>query len=125
MIAGFPRIEPRTSATAARNAASVATSFELWISTISVSGSACGKACCRILSALWDWPTFASFVSICFVPTTMPSANETITNASQPKTAVFQCPALQRPIRPATFMAFCIWTDARSAGVLCRSIGPS
>jgi hypothetical protein len=33
---------------------------------------------------------------ICFVPTAPPSTTATITNASQPKVAVFQCAALQR-----------------------------
>src|SRR6476659_6104197 len=36
-----------------------------------------------------------------FVPTTPPMASEATTNASQPKTAVFQWLALQRPMRAA------------------------
>src|SRR5438552_14922650 len=54
-----------------------------------------------MLSARCDWLTFAFCWSICFVPTCMPIARATITNASQPKTAVFQWPALQRPMRAA------------------------
>ncbi len=42
-----------------------------------------------------------SFWSICFVFTTLPIAIAAMTNASQPKTAVFQWLALQRPIRAA------------------------
>src|SRR5712691_5622528 len=40
------------------------------------------------------------------VPTCMPTARDTITNASQPKTAVFQWLALQRPIRAAMLFDF-------------------
>src|SRR3954466_5578253 len=36
-----------------------------------------------------------------FVPTFMPIASDAMTNASQPKTAVFQWLALQRPMRAA------------------------
>jgi hypothetical protein len=43
-----------------------------------------------ILSALRASPTFVSFSSRFFVPTTLPIANAATTNASHPKTAVFQ-----------------------------------
>jgi hypothetical protein len=43
-----------------------------------------------IRSAVRDSPTFASVCLICFVPTCMPTATESSTNASQPITAVFQ-----------------------------------
>ena len=54
-----------------------------------------------ILFALPDSPTAASFFSIIFIGTAMPMANEATTNASQPKVAVFQWLALQRPMRAA------------------------
>ena len=41
------------------------------------------------------------FGSTFFVPTALPTANAATTSASQPKTAVFQWPALQRPMRAA------------------------
>src|SRR6266545_1898128 len=69
--------------------------------TISVCGSACGKPSLRIWFALCDWPVVASSMSRFLVPTTAPRANAAMTNASQPKTAVFQWLALQRPIRAA------------------------
>ena len=37
-----------------------------------------------------------------------PMYAKTTTSAIHPKTAVFQCVALQAPIRPATFIARCI-----------------
>ena len=54
-----------------------------------------------ILSAARDSPTFASFGSMLLVPTCMPTNTDRTTKASQPKTAVFQWLALQRPIRAA------------------------
>jgi hypothetical protein len=39
--------------------------------------------------------------SISFVPTMLPMRRAATTNASQPKTAVFQWLALQRPMRAA------------------------
>src|SRR5438067_12587347 len=39
--------------------------------------------------------------SIFFVPRALPIANAATTNASQPNVAVFQCEALQRPMRAA------------------------
>ena len=87
--------------TAARNAGSSTVSVVLWTSTISVCGSACEAGLLRIWSARWAWPTFASCWSICFVPTRLPTASAATTNASQPKTAVFQWLALQRPMRAA------------------------
>ncbi len=50
-----------------------------------------------------DSPGPAAFGSIVFVPAMPPSAKATRTNASQPKVAVFQWSALQRPIRAARF----------------------
>src|SRR6266540_138374 len=96
--------------------------------TISVCGSACGKPSFRIWLALCDWPVVASSISRFFVPTTMPMANAATTNASQPKTAVFQWLALQRPIRAAmlferlsgdmsgcSFAWLCVYGICRSA----------
>ena len=53
-----------------------------------------------------DSPEPDAFGSIVFVPIRFPSANETATNASHPKVAVFQWEALQRPIRAARFLLF-------------------
>src|SRR5262245_64142348 len=55
----------------------------------------------RILSAVRDSPTLASFWSMKTVASALPRTTDTATNASQPKTAVFQWLALQRPIRAA------------------------
>src|SRR5262245_38464243 len=85
----------------ALNAGSSALSFWLWMTTNSVCGSALNPACFKIWSARCDWPTLASSFDSCFVPTCMPTANDAMTKASQPKTAVFQWLALQRPIRAA------------------------
>ena len=98
---GNGRTAPTAWRTTARNAGSPARSFELWMTTNSVWGSGRNPACFRIRSARCDSPTFASSLFSCFVPTCMPTANDTITNASQPKTAVFQWLALQRPMRAA------------------------
>jgi hypothetical protein len=54
-----------------------------------------------ILSALAASPTLVSPSSRYCVPTALPMRNDAITNASQPKTAVFQWFALQRPILAA------------------------
>jgi hypothetical protein len=46
-----------------------------------------------------------------------PKAKRSTTHPSQPKTAVFQWFALQWPMRPATFIAFCIcFSQASLAG---------
>jgi len=42
-----------------------------------------------------------SVLSIVFMGNAMPTMNEAITNASQPKIAVFRWRALQRPMRAA------------------------
>ena len=42
------------------------------------------------MSAVRDSPTLALFWSICLVPVMPPIANETMTNASQPKIAVLR-----------------------------------
>src|SRR5438067_910448 len=57
----------------------------------------------RILSMLPDSPGPDVFGLTVFVPTWPPTANATTTSASQPKVAVFQWPALQRPMRAARF----------------------
>ena len=54
-----------------------------------------------ILSACRASPTLVSLVSRYFVPTALPITKDATTNASQPKTAVFQWLALQRPMRAA------------------------
>src|SRR5205823_9997453 len=83
------------------NGGSVAFSFELWMTTISLCGSALNPAWLRIWSARCDSPTLVSWLDMVFMPMFMPTASETTTNASQPKTAVFQWLALQRPMRAA------------------------
>ena len=94
--------ECTTSFTAARNAGLVTVIPVPWMSTISVCGSVWPNPAWRsITSARCAWPTFASFWSICFVLTALPTTSEAMTKASQPKTAVFQWLALQRPIRAA------------------------
>src|SRR5439155_21534575 len=80
----------------------------------------------RIWSALCAWPTFASAVSMFFVPTKLPRNTAATTNASQPKPAVFQWLALQRPMRAAMlFERFRgdIWTQLLRLGVSPRSQG--
>ena len=104
LIAGLPLTAPMTSRTVARNSGSPTVREELWISTSSVCRSAWGKPCFRIWSALCDWPVFVSSCLMFFVPTCCPIIRATTTNASQPKTAVFQWPALQRPIRAAMLL---------------------
>src|SRR5512133_3907392 len=88
----------------ASNAGSFALSFSLWMTTNSVCGSALNPDCFRICSARCDSPTLASSLLSCFVPTCIPTASEARTKASQPKTAVFQWLALQRPIRAAMLL---------------------
>ena len=95
-----------TSFTAERNAGESIVAVSLWTSTISVCGSAWKPACLRIWSARWAWPTFAFASSICLVPTTLPRDDSGDHDASQPKTAVFQWLALQRPIRAAMLFDF-------------------
>ena len=104
VVNGF--IVRTTSATVERKAASLIVSRLLWISTISVCGSGRKPACLRIWSALRASPTFASCMLAVFWPTTWPTATAAITKASQPKTAVFQWLALQRPMRAEVVAGF-------------------
>ena len=53
-----------------------------------------------------DSPGPAVFGSMVFVPTAPPIANAPTTIASQPKVAVFQWAALQRPMRAARLLGF-------------------
>src|SRR5579884_331341 len=71
------------------------------MSTISVCGSDWSPAARSRWSACRAWPVFVSCMSSCLVPTICPTTRAAATNASQPKTAVFQWLALQRPIRAA------------------------
>ena len=50
-----------------------------------------------------DSPGPGVLASMVFMPTMPPSPKATTTMASQPNVAVFQCAALQRPMRPARF----------------------
>src|SRR5262245_38126395 len=91
-----------TSATAALNAGSVADSELPWTRTLSSAGR--WKPASRIRSIRPDSPGPGAFGSIDFMPARPPSPKATITNASQPKVAVFQWSALQRPIRAARLL---------------------
>ena len=91
-----------TSATPALKAGSVADSDRLWTRTLSSAGFL--KPASRILSIRPDSPGPGLFGSIDFMPARPPSPKATITNASQPKVAVFQWSALQRPIRAARLL---------------------
>src|SRR5262249_949529 len=71
----------------------------LWIRTFSAAGLL--KPASRILSTRPDSPGPVVEASISFEPAMPPSAKATTTKASQPKVAVFQWPALQRPMRAA------------------------
>ena len=88
-----------TSSIAALNAGSLVRSESLWTRTLSPAG--CLKPASRILSMRPDSPGPAVFGSMVLVPTAPPIANAPTTSASQPKVAVFQWSALQRPIRAA------------------------
>src|SRR3954447_14735300 len=68
-----------------------------------------------------DSPGPALVGSACLVPTWLPTANASSTSASQPKVAVFQCAALQRPTRAATLGRRCAGRDccAPDAGLSC------
>src|SRR5436305_15349552 len=72
LIAEFDRTDERTSATAEWKAGAALVSLEFWMRTISVCGSACGNAFCRIRPARWDWLTLASCVSLGVMRRTMP-----------------------------------------------------
>ena len=55
----------------------------------------------RIWSARCDWPVLTSASLMFFVPTLLPIMKAATANTSQPKTAIFQWLALQRPMRAA------------------------
>ena len=95
-----------TSLTAAANAGVPACSERFWIRTLSPAG--CLKPASRILSIRPDSPGPLAFGSICFVPTWPPMPKATTTSASQPKVAVFQWEALQRPMRAARLRFWCV-----------------
>src|SRR3954454_3757961 len=93
-----------TSCTTARNSALDATADALCTSTSSLPG--CLNPLFRIRWASPDSPGPVAVRERDFVPTIPPIANATTTNASQPKTAFFQCRALHRPTRAARFSRF-------------------
>ena len=97
-----PSSRAAVSSIAAANSGSLAVSVSLWMRTVSPAG--CLKPASRIWSARLDSPAPPALPSAAFVPTTVPSMTASTTKASQPKTAVFQWPALQRPMRPAMFV---------------------
>ena len=91
-----------TSLIVARKAGSFAVCvFDRIRTTSPCSFSFCLKPAAMILSALRASPTLASVVFRYFVPTVFPTKPAAMTNTSQPMTAVFQCFALQRPMRAA------------------------
>src|SRR6266480_5436752 len=96
-----------TSCTAAWNRALATLSEELWSSTSSFAG--CSNSSLRIRWTLPDSPGPGSFADSDWVPTLWPTPKAMTTNASQPKTATFQCLALQRPTRAARFSR---WTES-------------
>ncbi len=85
-----------------------ARSERLWIRTLSAAG--CLKPASRILSIRPDCPGPEAFGSTCLVPSWPPTKNAASTRASQPKVAVFQWAALQRPMRAATLRG-CVVRD--------------
>jgi hypothetical protein len=91
-----------TSSIAAVKAGSLGRSERLWIRTLSPAG--CLKPASRIRSARPDSPGPAVTGSMLFVVTRLPIANATTTKASHPNAAVFQCAALQRPMRAAMLL---------------------
>ena len=99
VTAGTDETRSTTSSTAALKAGLLASSVRLWISTNSSAGRS--KFSARIFSIRPDSPGIPSLGPSCFVPTTPPTTSAAMTNASQPKVAVFQCEALQRPVRAA------------------------
>ena len=96
------------SAIAALKAGSLTVSVFDWSSTISACSSIVSPfastvkpASSMIRSAVRDSPTLASLSSMYVVPAWMLKKTDATTNASQPKTAVFQWLALQWPMRAA------------------------
>ncbi len=87
-----------TSSTAAANAASSTVSVSLCTRTLSSAGRS--KPSSRIVAIRPDSPGAPSSSS-CFVPIAPPIATAATTNAIHPTVAVFQCAALQRPVRAA------------------------
>ena len=92
-----------TSLMTTRNCGSRATCSVLWIRTDSEAGSL-KSPLPRIFCARPDSPSPESESSSLFVPIVVPRKTATTTKISQPKNAVFQWPALQRPARPARFV---------------------
>ena len=95
-----------TSSTAAAKAGVPVCSERFWIRTLSPAG--CLKPASRILSIRPDSPGPLAFGSTFFIPIWSPRAKATTTSASQPKVAVFQWAALQRPMRAATLWFWCL-----------------
>src|SRR6266536_6557857 len=87
-----------------RKAGSVASLWRPWIRTVSLAG--CLKpARASVLDARPDSPFPESDCARTCVPIALPTKKATATKPSQPKAAVFQCAALQRPARAAKFGA--------------------
>ena len=84
-----------TSVTAAVKAGVPAPAERLRIRTLSSAG--CLKPSSRIRSMRPDSPGPGALGSTLLTPIAVPRPKATITKASQPKVAVFQCAALQRP----------------------------
>ena len=89
-----------TSSTAAAKVGLFTVSVSLWTRTLSSAGET--KPSSRIVAIRPDSPGAPSS-SMCFVPIAPPIATAATTNAIHPAVAVFQCAALQRPVRAARF----------------------
>ena len=113
-------IAATTSWTAARNSGSLVRRVELWTRMLSPAG--CGNPASRILSMRPDSPGPGASASSVFMPTMPPIPNETTTKASQPNVAVFQCVALQRPMR-AAMLRFGAWCGTCRSSFVCRAWG--
>ena len=99
---GLPASVRSVSSTAARKAGSSIVDRSLSMRTLSLAG--CLNPASRSLFTRPDSPGPEVFWSIVWSPADWPIRKAIATKASQPKVAVFQCAALQRPMRAATFL---------------------
>src|SRR5262245_62936372 len=109
-----------TPATADANAGSPTATVLDWTSTLSRAGRL-KPARSRIRSACRDSPFVYAHGFSCLAPTAPPTTIARTAIASQPKAAVFQCPELQRPARPARLTL----TGAPSLAAPPRSSAPA
>src|SRR5262245_41221229 len=105
-----------TSAVAAVNVGLDAVCERLWMRTVSLARVWTSRS--TIFSIRPDSPGEVVFGLSCFVPTAPPMTTAAMTKAIQPKVAVFQCEALQRPARAARFRL--MTASRKSFGVMSR-----